>query len=236
MAIDPQNTSTLYAVTGRVIFKTTDGGASWSPKTTGLPASWHSDGYLTIAATDPPTIFVNVGDGLYKSSDGGESWRGLTVGQGSWTIGPEALDPVHPSTIYAVYLARTPQPGGDEDLYLSTLLKSTDGGETWSGTQTPLPGTVTSLAVVDPTSTICALNIPGAAYGTGVVVKSTDGGASWSSVNTPLLDYDSSLALNPANPSAIFAGYFGGVFRTLAGGAHWNDGGSSHYRRAGFGD
>ena len=194
-----------------MIFKSTDRGAGWTSKTKGLPASWQSEGSLTIVATNPPSIFVNVGDGLlYKSVNGGESWRGLTVGQGAWIIGPEAFDPLHPSTVYTALVARIPQPWQDEDLYLSTLLKSTDAGDTWSETKTSLPGSITSLAV-DPSSTIYASNIPDFPYLVkGVVVKSTDGGRVEPRQHRPPIAHSPilSLALNPANPSAIFAGYF----------------------------
>lgn len=223
LAIDPQNTSTLYAIADSAIFKTTDGGASWYPKTTGLPASWPG-GYLArlaIVATDPSTIYATLGDtGLYKSIDGGESWRGLIPARGGFCDCPVAIDPVHPSTVYATsFYIDSPVQGANP----SHLFKSTDGGETWSAVNTGVPGYITSL-IVDPASTIYASYV--SQDTAGGVVKSTDGGASWSAVNPGLPSNPPavfSLALNPANPSAFFAGYSGGVFSTLDGGANWND-------------
>jgi photosystem II stability/assembly factor-like uncharacterized protein len=212
LVIDPQNTSTVYAIADSAIFKTTDGGASWTAKTNGLPASL--DGSLAIAATSPSTIYAKTHAGLYKSTDGGESWRGLPIGQKVCNC-LVAIDPAHPSTLYA---------------FLGGLLwKSTDGGESWSTGSAGITGFVTSL-VVDSTSRIYASYIDGSfpRY-TGAVITSTDGGENWSALlpsnNPPIW----SLALDPANSSAILAGYFdqftgrGGVFRTFNGGANWSD-------------
>jgi photosystem II stability/assembly factor-like uncharacterized protein len=224
LAIDPQSTSTVYAASDDAIFKTTDGGTTWSPKTSGLPDSLRV-GSLAIDATNPSTIYVTINGGIYKSADGGESWRGLVVRQsgGSW---PVAIDPTNPSTVYAVlFTPESPGPGGN----LFNLSKSTDGGENWSSVSAGIPGFVTSLAV-DPTAAVYAAYSAGDP--TGSVVKSTDGGASWSTVNTGLPSNAPpirSLALNLASPATIFAGYFdifsprGGVFKTIDGGAHWND-------------
>ena len=138
-----------------------------------------------------------------------------------------AIDPAHPSTVYAAL----EDYDENSDSFPSRLFKSTDGGETWSGGASSIPETVTSL-LVDPTSAIYASYYVGYFADSGGVLKSTDGGASWTAVNTGFPSNTPpvySLALNPANPSTIFGGYSdrwtgrGGVFKTMDGGANWND-------------
>src|SRR4029077_16210723 len=83
LAIDPQNTSTLYAATNSCcptvagVLKSTDGGASWTPTGSGLPST--PGGFFPVRslAIDPQnsgTVYAGTALGIYKSSDGGGSW------------------------------------------------------------------------------------------------------------------------------------------------------------------
>jgi len=55
------------------------------------------------------------------------------------------------------------------------------------------------------------------------VFKSTNGGGNWSEVNTGLYNLRvCTLAINPANPTTIYAGTEGGVFRSTKGGGNWS--------------
>jgi photosystem II stability/assembly factor-like uncharacterized protein len=60
--------------------------------------------------------------------------------------------------------------------------------------------------------------------GTEGIHKSVDGGATWSPLATgnpaPINGY--ALAVDPTNPSIVYAGAFGGVYRSTQGGANWN--------------
>ena len=79
-----------------------------------------------------------------------------------------AIDPVTPTTLYA---ALTDDP--------AAVFKSTDGGSSWSASNTGLTDLAVGVLIVDPTipTTLYAGGHPGASD-TGVF-KSVDGGASW---------------------------------------------------------
>src|SRR5438034_770926 len=83
LAIDPQSPATLYvAVQGdRVysdLYKSTDGGGSWTAANTGLPATY---GALAIDPQTPTTLYAGTSSqGLFKSTDGGVSWAAANTG------------------------------------------------------------------------------------------------------------------------------------------------------------
>ncbi len=62
------------------IFKSTDGGTTWTELTVGLPAVTQAD--LAVAPTDPNRIYATVATGrptnIYRSDDAGEGWRLIT--------------------------------------------------------------------------------------------------------------------------------------------------------------
>src|SRR4030095_8693034 len=68
LAIDPQNPSTVYAGTATGLFKSTDGGGSWSVLKTPLPGGF---GFLATDPQTPSTVYVGNGSGALKSIDGG---------------------------------------------------------------------------------------------------------------------------------------------------------------------
>src|SRR5689334_5834543 len=60
VAIDPQNSRTLYGMTGAGLFKSTDGGASWTAANPGLPA-FVSASSLVIDAKNSETVYARTG-------------------------------------------------------------------------------------------------------------------------------------------------------------------------------
>jgi photosystem II stability/assembly factor-like uncharacterized protein len=117
---------------GNGMYRSEDGGASWSPANTGLTA----DAFRCIGPDplDSGAILAGTEPGrLFRSTDGGRSWRelaGITqiAGYGEWFLpySPRA------GAIRNVYAP----PGSDGRLFASVevggLLRSDDGGETWA--------------------------------------------------------------------------------------------------------
>src|SRR6476619_6403752 len=82
----PSQPKTFYmGVASGGLFRTTDGGASWTPITDGkVPLG--STGSVAVADSDPNVIYlgtgsddvrsnVSTGRGMYKSTDGGQTWK-----------------------------------------------------------------------------------------------------------------------------------------------------------------
>lgn len=124
IVIDPANPSTIYlALSGGGVWKTTDGGTTWAPKTEALGSL--SCGSLAMDPNNSSILYLGLGDpfdgtgvGLVKSTDGGNSWS-APVFLGSATETPKLMVA---STNSSVVLAATN----------AGLFRSTDGGLTFS--------------------------------------------------------------------------------------------------------
>jgi hypothetical protein len=89
IAIDPSGStdSTIYVATGGGgVWKTTDGGAKWSPTTDTMPVL--NIGAVAIDPSNPSIVYAGVGGpwgyvggGIYRSGNGGGRWDVLNPGQ-----------------------------------------------------------------------------------------------------------------------------------------------------------
>jgi photosystem II stability/assembly factor-like uncharacterized protein len=142
-AIDPDNPDVVYAGNiGPGIFKSSDGGATWSKMNEGLAAVVPRE--LAVSPTDPDTIYADTyALGVLKSSNGGHSWRSLGIGAVGFAH-PLAVDPVTPTRVYM----------GDEGYGYIRLQISEDAGSTWSEVTATMPTTLSGwdshIAVVAP--------------------------------------------------------------------------------------
>ena len=197
LVIDPLHPTTLYlAAWADGVFKSTDGGDSWSPASQGLAGL--SVGTLAIDPLIPQRLYAAGFDGLAKSLDGGTTWQNLSGGlpevSGSPEINLLEIDPRTPETLYVHGRFG--------------LAKSTDGGASWLPVGPGLEGEIAALAI-DP-------ELPSTLYagGDAGVFLSTDGGESWTALNQGLAVLDiATLAIDPNDSSTVYAGtYGGGVF------------------------
>jgi photosystem II stability/assembly factor-like uncharacterized protein len=133
LAIAPGDAAVAYVAiaccsNARGLYESTDGGRSWQ-RLTGAPDA--DVDAIALDPQNPKTVYIGVpwGEGaVFKSTDGGTSWQpansGLHVGvyakSFNSTVGVTALaiDPVHPTTLYAAT-------GG------SGVFRSTDSGKSW---------------------------------------------------------------------------------------------------------
>src|SRR5205823_5103474 len=90
------------------VFKSTDGGASWTEKDSGLPGAGNGGnsfarvGGLTIDPKNPSTVYVTRSDaGVFKSTDGGASWRPANSGLRATPVSSLAIHPQFSSLLYA---------------------------------------------------------------------------------------------------------------------------------------
>ncbi len=139
---DPVNPDVVYATlwearqgpwenaawpgTGGGIFKSIDGGTTWTPLTKGLPEEGIIQADIAVAPSNNRRVFATVatprGVFVYRSDDAGENWR--RVGSDprvSARIGGGDLPPI------------VVHPKNDNIVFTTSIVswKSEDGGETW---------------------------------------------------------------------------------------------------------
>ena len=133
IAIDPVNTATVYAGTSAGVFKSIDAGESWS-----LSADFVERGVTSLAIDpiQPSTLYAGTNSGeVMKTVDGGVSWFLLTGIDLKYAIHELIVDPSHPATVYA--------------MSFDGVLRSGDGGVSWSSRSPAGTGVFLSLAI-DP--------------------------------------------------------------------------------------
>jgi photosystem II stability/assembly factor-like uncharacterized protein len=223
-----QITRTGYFCYERVLFKSTDGGATWSDSVTPPDQACDFIRALLLDPTNPNTLYyaalnLNGFPPLSKSTDGGATWGYVPPWRFPTAppfedIAAIAINPLAPNNLYAAGW-RFPDPSG--------VFKSVDGGVTWS--QTGLMDTNVTVLAIDPRnpSTLYA-GTQRDWYGPTVfqgLLKSTDNGVTWFAINHGLSDVTnraSALLVDPKSPSTLYAAFTGdGVFKSSDGGASW---------------
>jgi photosystem II stability/assembly factor-like uncharacterized protein len=163
----------LYAGGRLGIWVSTDNGAHWRPSSRGLSARKLSD--LTESGS---VLYVSFAEGALASRTGGTSWRELRDAGAPQPRIVRFLD-AGPDAIYALRSS-----GGD--LERTTLVRSTDGGATWTELARPELGGTFSTLTVDPRNpdVLYAGSIENTGHDLPYchLARSTDGGRSWSCV------------------------------------------------------
>jgi photosystem II stability/assembly factor-like uncharacterized protein len=225
LVLDPHDPDTVYVGTEgptvrRSIFRSTDGGRTWRILDVGRRAgllAFHPRMAGTLYASDwgtPPSL---AGAGILESTDGGRSWRALSAGPTTAQVNGIVVDPRNPGIAYAAVEARG-------------VFKRTAGG--WHAANTGLSPNLDVQAVAVEASNPATIY---AATGRGVF-KSTDGAASWHAVagtdasavralardpRHPGALHAHGLALDPKDPTVLYAGTEAGLFTSTNGGTSW---------------
>ncbi len=146
LAIDPNNTQVLYAGTGEGffngdsvrglgIFKTTDGGASWTQLPSTVGSNFFYVNQVRISPTDSNRVFAATRSGVWRSTDGGATFDPVLRNPAQLSGSAPASNG---STGGALDLDI--QPGSDPEVILAAfgtfqqdgLFRSADGGNTWT--------------------------------------------------------------------------------------------------------
>jgi uncharacterized protein (TIGR03437 family) len=214
IAAHPTQSGILFASVQNppALFRTTNGGQSWTQLTV-VPPSQTLSAVTGIAIAPNGTVIAASNNGLLISTDGGNTWTtGATSGvQG--VLGSTSLA-VAPGSPFTLYLLNAPG-----------LERSTDGGQTFTvvlpTTETANSSQTIGLVAVDPRNagTVYAIaNVFSAGaspQSTVILERSTDSGQTWTQVSLPYNVNTRALFVGPAD-SRIFvaAGTFNNVFVT----------------------
>jgi hypothetical protein len=192
----------------------TDGGSTWTAMTL-PPGSSEGAGVVAVAANGSSVVWAPVDATPAHSTDGGQTWTAVSgLAEGLMPV----ADPVRPGVFYAF------------DPSSGTLLKSTDGGVTFTAETTGLP---TGVGSEQSGSAPQLHTVPGRAgdlwltAGNGLLYHSTDGGKTFTeltSVTTVATIGFGKAAPGAAYPAIYLVGIVNGVqgiFRSTDGGASW---------------
>lgn len=217
VAIDPADSDNIAAVFagsfgGGEAWVSTDGGASWTDRSAGLPPN-----PLQAVAFDGARLLVGGGQlfgsqyvGLYASDDLGATWTALH--DGSWplrVVTSIAIDPADPDTL----LVGTDGAG---------VNRTRDGGATW---ETGVGGSgamsVHSVRFVPGSSSEVLLGVSSLG-----VWRSDDAGDAFASASTGISELALyAIATSPTDPGQLAVAFqgnnSGGVLTSADGGATW---------------
>lgn len=232
IAIDPRNSDVVYvAATGPVwsaggdrgLYKTTDGGESWSKI---LDISEHTgvhevhldprnpDVIYAAAHQRRRHVFTYISGGpessVYKSTDGGKNFRKIAKGLPGGDLGRIGLDisPANPDVIYAVVEAQEDKGG---------FYRSTDLGESWERrSDYSSSGNYYQEVIADPVDVdrVYVMNT--------FAGVSDDGGKTFSNVGEKNKHIDNhALWIDPTNNNYLLNGNDGGVYESWDQGKTW---------------
>ena len=249
---DPANDIIYAAAAAGGVFKSTDGGNTWLPKTDFKPSL--SIGALVIDPNNPNIIYCGTGEanistdsyagfGMIKSTDYGETWA-LSGLENSRHIAEIEVHPLNSNIVYAAASGGLYSKSPDRGIY-----KSTDAGSTWSRSLFINDSTSAIDVAIDPDNLDIVyaamwsrLRGPSFRRAAGInsgLYKSTDGGLTWNQMLNGLPSPSSttgriSIAVAPGNSNYIYALYkeatspngstntFSGFYRSTDKGESWN--------------
>ena len=174
------------------IYKSLDGGDTWTKLSNGLPSTLIGKIDISIARSQPSTVYAMVEapgseGGLYKSADAGGSWK-LVNGAANLRTRP----------FYFHYVDVNPKDAGDVWVSSLNLLRSRDGGVTFTAVPTPHVDNHGIWFNPDNPSYAIQANDGGANV-------TTDGGRTWSSIlNQPTAELYM-VAVDQQHPYLLYA-------------------------------
>ena len=183
---------------------------------------------LAFHPTDRNILYIGTSaGGVWKSTNEGASWVPLTDGQCSLVIGAIAVDPVNPNILYV----GTGEPS--EATAGCGVLRSTDGGTTWSTfgqdvfVTNPSTSVVFYSIVVDQATAGSTTSTVLVAATNRGVFRSANSGQTWT-LTTPALTF-SDVVQHPTQPAVVYAARYGvsgsatppGLWRSSDKGVNW---------------
>lgn len=199
------------------IYKTTDGGATWSFKggegTTQFPGNWY---FRNVEFLDENIGFLGTLDNtFFKTTDGGDSWAAVNA----FGNNPQSvcgMDAVGTSTLYGCGAYFSP----------AFVIKTTDSGLTWTYIDmSQYASALVEVVFVDENIGYVSGNDNSGA----LILKTTDGGLTWTSIYNSNIpgEYVWKLQTLASNPNVVFgsiesvAPFLGRLIKSTDSGATW---------------
>ncbi|MEP6818303.1 MAG: hypothetical protein ABJA18_02145 [bacterium] len=231
LALAPSNPNIIYVGTGEQVqgngvYKSTDGGSSWTNiglretnSISSLIVDPHDPNIVLVCAIGP---FVPSNErGVFKTTDGGQTWKKAFFKDGKTAIFDMCADPDDSRIVYAATSAirfnqNEPRPQGPG----SEIIKSADEGSTWqpvrgAGLPEQYRGRV-GIAVAPGTSGKRLYAIMNLGF-----FRSDDAGETWQKItNDPRVigsGYFSRVFVNPKNADVVYVMQTA-AYRSLDGG------------------
>ncbi|MBP9793276.1 MAG: hypothetical protein KBC56_04690 [Flavobacterium sp.] len=204
IAIDPNNTNIIYIATGdrnhsdtnfAGVYKSTNGGASWTITGTISGPSRASDIYVNPSNSN--MVWVATSSGVYKSINAGTSWTRTLTGN----IKDIKVKPGDPTTVYAVST--------------TSFYRSTDSGSTFTAVISGLPAASGRLVIdVTPANSNYVYVLSSTtSNGFQGIYRSEDSGVTFTARNTTTNVnessqswYDYALGVSETNAEEIYTG------------------------------
>ncbi len=246
---DPKRQFITYTDIG--LFRSEDGGRSWTGSTQGVPRQWVNTTYwvefdpqvrgrmwsVNSATHDLPrpkmfrrNSVLSYKGGVCRSEDGGRTWVKSNTGMDETAPTHILLDPASPRDARVLYVAA----------FGRGVYKSSDGGKSWTLKNNGLPRK-------EPFAWRLARDSEGILYvilarrsedgsigapGDGGLYKSIDGAETWNPVQLPAgVNGPNGLAIDPKNPQRLYLaawaraegmhGEGGGIYLSEDGGKNW---------------
>jgi photosystem II stability/assembly factor-like uncharacterized protein len=186
---DPADAQRMYVgISAAGVFRTDDGGVSWTPKNKGVladflphhyPAVGQCVHHLEMHPGEPRILYQQNHCGVYRSEDAGDTWIDISAGLPSRFGFPIAVHPHDGDTIFVV-----PQESPD---YRATvdgafrIYRSHDRGDTWEALTRGLPQQHAWVNVMRHAMCVDTCDEAGIYVATqgGQLLLSVDGGDTW---------------------------------------------------------
>lgn len=222
LLIDPTNTQIIHAATSNGIYRSTDGGTTFTQVSTAAARD------MEFKPGDPTVIYASTSATVYRSTNSGQSYVSIYSVSGSGRLAL-AVTPANSNYLYV--LSANSSSSAFQGLY-----RSTDGGATFSqrsstpnilgyandGSDASGQGWYDLCIAASPT------NAEEIVIGGINIWRSTNGGTSWNIIahwtgsGAPYVHADVHDVIY-LNGTTIYSGNDGGVFRTQNSGASWSD-------------
>lgn len=217
LQLHPKNPDIIYVATNDYIYKTRDGGRTWTNLSKGMSHSRVIS--MAVDPAYPATIYAGTkGDAVYKSYDGGQRWVSLRAG----------LDD---ATISSVVNQFVFDPADNAHLFIATTMgvfETKNGGEQWAKRMEGMKEVLMVVSLcIDPTR-------PSILYAgtSGGVYKTLDQAAHWQPVNNGLVPPEmvktsralnvTAIAVDPYEPDTVYAATLAGLYKTTDAAKSWS--------------